>query len=170
MTIFIIGSAEKESGMGPCGASGCTVASRFCALLVSPTTTSTLFCGISWWFCSSFCWGSCVVAGVSYSMASIYGFGASSSMGVDSTRISSSDGISSISMISEGCCLLSSSGPCDLVWALVDLTVWPGYASFSGAIMVSVDRLQGSNGFHELCGFTMFVLVVVSLFLFSFHE
>jgi hypothetical protein len=36
--------------------------------------------------------------------------------------------------------------------------------------MVSVEHLLSSNGFGELCGFTLFVLAVVALFLFSFHE
>jgi hypothetical protein len=42
--------------------------------------------------------------------------------------------------------------------------------SFSGAIMVSVERLLSSNGFGELCGFSLFVLAVVALFLFSFRD
>jgi hypothetical protein len=36
--------------------------------------------------------------------------------------------------------------------------------------MVSVERLLSLNGFDELCGFTLFVLATVTLFLLSFHE
>jgi hypothetical protein len=115
MAISPIVLAEKYSGMGLCGTYGCTSASRFCALMLATTAASAFSGGISWWVSSSLLWGSCVVAGVSCSMASIHGCGASSSIGVESTRISSGDGISSISTISGGCCSLSSNGPCDLV-------------------------------------------------------
>jgi hypothetical protein len=115
MAISPIGSTERKSRMGLCGAFGCTAASGFCALLVAPTIASMFFCGISWWVSSYFCWGSCAATSVSCSMASVWGFRDSSSMGVDSTGISSGDVISSISTISGGFYSLSFGGPCDLV-------------------------------------------------------
>jgi hypothetical protein len=36
--------------------------------------------------------------------------------------------------------------------------------------MVSVEHLLGLNGFGEICGFTLFVLVAISFFPFSVCE
>jgi hypothetical protein len=82
MAISPIILTEKEFGMGLCGTSGCTSSSGFCALLLAPAAALTFSGGISWWVSSSLFWGSCVVR-VSCFMASVCGFGASSSMDVN---------------------------------------------------------------------------------------
>jgi hypothetical protein len=124
----------------------------------------------SFWVFASSLWGSCTTIGVSSFVASASGYWISSSISVGFIDIVSGDGISSISTIFDCCCSFSSNDPHDLVWTRFGLALWLASDYFGGAIMVPVECLLGSNNLCDRCILTLWVLVSITLCLFSFDE